>query len=148
MMAAVATSVDADIDWERNGARRGSMPILRSDDAPEFDLNGITINGGASPSRGANETMTWRIAFGPGHRLPEHTHDHEEVFHVLEGELMTSLDGEETRVGAGDTVVIPTGVRHTSFTDDRTSATLLSIMPSGTVMIREDGERVAPPWTA
>ena len=123
------------------------MPILRSDDAPEFDLNGITIRGGASPSRGAAETMTWRISLGPGQRLPEHTHDHEEVFHVLDGEVTAALEGEETRVRSGDTVVIPTGVRHTSFTDDATSATLLSIMPRGTVMIRDDGERVAPPWT-
>jgi len=123
------------------------MPILRSDDAPDFDLNGMTIRGGASPSRGATETMTWRISFGPGQRLPEHTHDHEEVFHVVEGSLTTSLDGEESRIAAGDTVVIPAGVRHTSFTDDASSATLLSIMPAGTVMIRDDGERVSPPWT-
>jgi quercetin dioxygenase-like cupin family protein len=123
------------------------MPILRSEDAPEFDLNGIALRGGASPSRGATETMTWRITFAPGQRLPEHTHDHEEVFHVVEGELTASLDGEETRVRAGDTVVIPVGVRHTSFTDDATSALLLSIMPTGTVMIRADGERVSPPWT-
>jgi quercetin dioxygenase-like cupin family protein len=123
------------------------MPILRSDDAPEFDLNGVTLLGGASPSRGATETMTWRIALAPGQRLPEHTHDREEVFHVVEGELTASLDGEETRVRAGDTVVIPAGVRHTSFTDGSSSATILSIMPTGTVMIRADGERVAPPWT-
>ena len=123
------------------------MPILRSDDAPEFDLNGITIRGGASPGRGATETMTWRITFRPGQRLPEHTHDHEEVFHVLDGAVTASLDGEEVLVGAGDTVVIAAGVRHTSSTDDATTATLLSIMPTGTVMIRDDGERVAPPWT-
>src|SRR5215218_8074487 len=35
---------------------RVPMSILRSDDAPEFDLNGITLRGGASPSRGATET--------------------------------------------------------------------------------------------
>jgi quercetin dioxygenase-like cupin family protein len=123
------------------------MPILRSEDAPEFDLNGITIRGGAAPSRGATETMTWRITLRPGQRLPEHTHDHEEVFHVVEGSVMASLDGDETRVGPGDTVVIPSGVRHTSFTDDASTATLLAIMPSGTLMIRDDGERVSPPWT-
>jgi quercetin dioxygenase-like cupin family protein len=123
------------------------MSILRSDDAPEFDLNGIMLRGGASPSRGATETMTWRITLRPGQRLPEHTHDHEEVFHVVEGSLTTSLDGDESGVAAGDTVVIPAGVRHTSFTDDASTATLLSIMPSGTVMIRDGGERVSPPWT-
>jgi quercetin dioxygenase-like cupin family protein len=123
------------------------MPILRSEDAPEFDLNGVTISGGAAPSRGATETMTWRITLRPGQRLPEHTHDHEEVFHVVDGSLTASLDGEETRIGPGDTVVIASGVRHTSFTDDDSTATLLSIMPSGTLMIRDDGERVSPPWT-
>lgn len=123
------------------------MPILRSDDAPEFDLSGIAIRGFASPSRGATETMTWRITFGPGQRLPEHTHDREEVFHVLEGSLTASLDGEETRVGPGDTVMIPAGIRHTSFTDAASTAVLLSIMPTGTVMIRDGGERVSPPWT-
>lgn len=121
------------------------MPILRSEDAPDFDLDGIAIRGCASPSRGATETMAWRITFGPGQRLPEHTHDGEEVFHVLEGALITSLDGEETAVGPGDTVVIPAGVRYTSFTDAST-ATLLTIMPTGTVMIRDDGERASPPW--
>lgn len=123
------------------------MPILRFDDAPTFDLNGIAIRGLAAPSRGATETMAWRITFGPGQRLPEHTHDHEEVFHVLEGSLTTSIDGEETRIGPGDTVMIPAGVRHTSFTDETSTASLLSIMPSGTAMIRDTGERVSPPWT-
>jgi quercetin dioxygenase-like cupin family protein len=125
----------------------GPMPILRSDDAPDFDLDGIAIRGFASPSRGATETMAWRITFAPGRRLPEHTHDHEEVFHVLDGALIASLDGEETPVGPGDTVMIPAGVRHTSFTDDVSTATLLSMMPTGTVMIRDDGEGVSPPWT-
>jgi quercetin dioxygenase-like cupin family protein len=124
------------------------MPILRSDDTAELEMGGIAIRGFASPSRGAVETMAWRVTFGPGQRLPEHTHDHEEVFHVLDGAVTASLDGEETPVGPGDTVMIPAGVRHTSFTDDASSATLLAIMPVGTVMIRDDGERVSPPWTA
>ena len=124
------------------------MTIVRLDDAPIFELSGVRIRGFASPARGATETMTYRVELAGGQRVPDHTHDHEEVFHVLEGEVTASLDGEDARVGVGDTVVIPTGVRHTSFTDDASTATLLSIMPSGTVMIREDGERVTPPWTA
>lgn len=38
------------------------MPILRFDDAPEFELAGIRIRGLASPSRGAAETMTYRVS--------------------------------------------------------------------------------------
>lgn len=121
------------------------MPILRSADVPEFELGGARVRGLASPGRGALETMCYRTAFSPGQRLPQHTHDHEEVFHVLSGRLTAWLDGQETVVEPGDTVMIPPGVSHYSYTEqDR--AEVLSMMPVGTVMIRPDGEVVPPPW--
>ena len=86
------------------------LPILRSDDAPDFDLNGIAIRGLrlAEPRCYRDDGVAHRRS-RPGRRLPEHTHDHEEVFHVLDGALIASLDGEETPVGPGDTVMIPRG---------------------------------------
>ena len=122
------------------------MPILKYSDAPEFDLAGIRIRGLASPSRGATETMTYRLELASGQRLPEHTHDREEVSHVVSGRWVVSIDGEETELGPGDTVVIPTGVTHSSRTRDGDQATILTSMPTGTVMIRPDGERVSPAW--
>jgi quercetin dioxygenase-like cupin family protein len=121
------------------------VPILKSDDVPEFDLAGARVRGLASPGRGALETMCYRTTFPPGVRLPEHTHDHEEVFHVLSGRLTAWLDGVETVVEAGDTVMIPAGVSHLSFSGEE-AAEVLSMMPVGTVMIRPDGEVVPPPW--
>ncbi len=124
------------------------MPIVKSDDAPEFDLAGVCIRGFSSPSRGALETMSYRVDLRPGQRLPEHTHDHEEVFHVLSGPLRVSLDGEETLLGAGDTVMISPGVSHFSYADGSEACAILAMMPVGTIMIRPGGERVAPPWGA
>jgi quercetin dioxygenase-like cupin family protein len=124
------------------------MPILKLEDAPEFSLNGTRIRGMASPSRGAAETMCWRVEFSSGQQLPTHAHDHEEVFHVLSGRAIVSLDEEETALGPGDTVMIPSGVSHFAYTGEGEEATFLAIMPVGTVMIRPDGERVAPPWSA
>ena len=121
------------------------MPILKFDDAPEFDLNGIHVRGLASPGRGALETMNYRVTLAPAQRLPEHTHDHEEVFHVLSGRLTVSLDGQETALEPGDTVMIPPGVSHLSYAGDE-PAEILAMMPVGTVMIRPDGEVVPPPW--
>lgn len=121
------------------------MPIVKLADAPEFDLGGATVRGLASPGRGAQETMCYRTALPSEVRLPQHTHDHEEVFHVLSGRLTAWIDGEETVVESGDTVMIPAGVSHYSYTDSD-PAELLSMMPVGTVMIRPDGEVVPPPW--
>ena len=124
------------------------MPILHLEDAPEFDLNGIRIQGFASPSRGAAETMSWRIDLAPGQGVPTHTHDHEEVFHVLSGALTITLDGVETALGEGDNAMIPAGVSHSPNASQGEDAVLLAVMPVGTVMIRPDGERVSPPWGA
>jgi len=122
------------------------MPILRFDDAPEFELAGARVRGLASPSRGATETTMYRVELGPGLRLQKHTHDHEEVFHVLEGSATAVLDGVEQLVAAGDTGMIPPGVEHYAFTGEGGTAVFLATMPTGTVMIRPDGERLLPPW--
>lgn len=124
------------------------MAILRSNDAPEFDLAGIRVRGLSSPSRGALETMSYRVDLQPGQRLPEHTHDHEEVFHVLSGTITVSLGREETPLGPGDTVMVPPGVSHFSYADGSEGCVILAMMPVGTIMIRPDGERAVPPWGA
>lgn len=124
------------------------MPILHLEDAPEFDLNGIRVRGLASPSRGAVETMSYRVELTSGQQLPTHTHDREQVFHVVSGRLIVSLDDVESPLGPGDTVMIPPGVAHFSCTGEGDEVVLLAMMPVGTIMIRPDGERVSPPWGA
>jgi len=121
------------------------VPIVRSRDAPGFELAGMTVTGFAAPARGCAETTTYRIVLEEGGSLPVHRHDHEEVVHVVEGAVVQVLDGEEHDVGPGDTVIIPAGTVHYAFTRDATAA-LLCAMPAGTRMIREDGSESVPPW--
>ena len=52
----------------------------------------------------------WRI--DEGAEVPEHSHPHEQVVNVLEGELSLTIAGEEHVLHAGDVVAIPGGVRH------------------------------------
>jgi mannose-6-phosphate isomerase-like protein (cupin superfamily) len=50
-----------------------------------------------------------------GWALPTHLHrDHAETIHVVSGEFEVDLDGATTRLGAGQTVHVPVGVRHAS----------------------------------
>lgn len=121
------------------------MPVLRYDDAPEFDLSESRVRGLAAPSRGAHETTTYRVALAAGDELPRHEHDHEEVLHVLSGSMTAHLDGEVIALAEGDTVVIPPGVPHHS-TGGPEGAQVLAVMPTGTGLIRPDGQRVVPPW--
>ncbi len=43
---------------------------------------------------------------------PPHSHPHEQVTYVAEGELLFFLGNEQTRVEEGDIVVVPSGMPH------------------------------------
>jgi quercetin dioxygenase-like cupin family protein len=126
----------------------GIVAILRFGEAPVFDLSGVRVRGLAAPARGATETMTYLVELDGGQRVPDHTHDHEEVSHLVSGRWTVTIAGEDTELRPGDTAVIPAGVVHASFTLEGDEAVILTSMPVGTLLIRDDGERVAPPWGA
>lgn len=45
-------------------------------------------------------------------RLPEHSHPHEQVCHVLEGQFELTIDGETKTLSAGSIGVIPSDAIH------------------------------------
>src|ERR1022692_4240946 len=65
----------------------------------------------AKDSDGELVRFNWRSV--PGGVITEHIHPHqEERFIVLAGEARFTLGGEERVAGAGETIVVPAGVRH------------------------------------
>jgi quercetin dioxygenase-like cupin family protein len=121
------------------------VPIIRSQDAPSFELPGIDVTGYAAPARGSSESTTYRLDVRPGEELPKHRHDHEEIVHVLAGPFFQVLDEETFELQAGDTAVIPAGTLHYGFATDAPSS-LYCAMPAGTLMQRLDGTESVPPW--
>jgi len=60
-----------------------------------------------------SETMTlasW--VFEPNIDLPEHSHPHEQITTVIEGEFELTIDGEPSRMEAGDVAVITSNAVH------------------------------------
>ena len=53
----------------------------------------------------------WDIGVGAGD-LHEHDHEQEEVWNVVEGEVVLVVDGRERKLGAGMAAVIPPYTRH------------------------------------
>ena len=44
---------------------------------------------------------------------PLHSHPHEQVSYVAAGEIIFVMEGQQTRLGAGDVFVVPSGKPHT-----------------------------------
>lgn len=63
-----------------------------------------------SVSTGARGTTLVEATFPPGHQTATHLHEIDEEFiYVLEGQLTSTLDGEERRMGPGGVVFVPPG---------------------------------------
>jgi quercetin dioxygenase-like cupin family protein len=50
--------------------------------------------------------------FDAGSDIHEHSHEQEEVWHVLEGELEVTIDGASHLAGPGMVAIVPAGARH------------------------------------
>jgi quercetin dioxygenase-like cupin family protein len=83
------------------------MPVIPGATAPSFTAPGLAVTGLAAPSRGATETSVWRLTLAPGSTGSEHTVDREEVFVVLAGRAMATIDGAGQQLCPGDALVVP-----------------------------------------
>jgi quercetin dioxygenase-like cupin family protein len=51
---------------------------------------------------------------GPkGEPDPPHSHPHEQICYVAQGEILFIMEGEQVQLGAGDLFLVPSGVPHT-----------------------------------
>ena len=59
-------------------------------------------------------SMVARLVLRTGCIVPMHSHEHEQISHVLEGALRFTAQGKEIMVRAGDVLVIPSNVPHSA----------------------------------
>jgi quercetin dioxygenase-like cupin family protein len=121
------------------------MSIERSADHPTFELGGNTITSHAAPARGSEEVALYRADLPPGGGLPPHTHDHFDVFTVVAGGGVFHLGDDSQELSAGDSAVVPIGVRHFLEAGSDGASLVVAMLP-GTKLIREDGSEIVPEW--
>jgi quercetin dioxygenase-like cupin family protein len=67
-----------------------------------------------------------------GNSAPLHIHRNEdEIFHILEGEMLFRVADRDVRAGTGDTLLAPKGTPHTYRVDSADGARWLTIMRGG-----------------
>jgi len=122
------------------------VTVIRSAEAPVFELPGVRFVGFAAPSRGSTDLCTWRLTVEPGLVSPEsHRIDRDEVFMVTEGRVRISPGGPVLE--AGDAVVVPAGSPIQLENPADVPAQVFVAIPSGFTATAEDGTTIGtPPW--
>ncbi|WP_371672499.1 cupin domain-containing protein [Streptomyces sp. NBC_00289] len=122
------------------------MPVVRSSEAVTHEIHGVRFVSYATPLTGSRELCAWRGEIPAGTRAPAHTVNREEIFHLLVGELLVTLDGETTPLAAGDTVIINPGA--TVAIENPADRTAISWVTTSIGLEAElaDGTRITPPW--
>ncbi|MFH8341355.1 cupin domain-containing protein [Streptomyces sp. AM6-12] len=122
------------------------MPVVRSSDTVTHEIHGARFVSYAAPRTGSEELCAWRGEIPAGTRAPAHTVSHEEIFHLLVGELLITLDGRTERVRAGDTVIVNAGA--TLGVENPAEHTAISWVTTSVGLTAElaDGSRLTPPW--
>ena len=76
-------------------------------------VTGETIEYTAGPEECGGELLRLKWSSAPGGGIPEHVHPHqEERFIITAGEARFTINGEDRVARAGETIVVPAGVRH------------------------------------
>jgi quercetin dioxygenase-like cupin family protein len=110
-------------------------PVIRRaaavDYAPVDAADGLSKGVLLDESDGAPTFAIRRFVLDPGAEVPKHTNAVEHEQYVLEGEYVVGIDGEEHRVSAGDSLLIPAGTVHWYRNDGDDPGAFLCAVPNG-----------------
>lgn len=122
------------------------MPVIRPSEAVVHEIHGARFISHATPLSGSKELCAWRGEIPAGTKAPVHTVNREEIFHLLAGELLITLDDRTERIAAGDTVIINPGA--TLGVENPTEETAISWVTTSIGLQAElaDGSVLTPPW--
>ncbi|MEV0296800.1 cupin domain-containing protein [Nocardia sp. NPDC050710] len=119
------------------------MLVIKSAEAPRFELPGVEFSAIASPSRGSSQVCTWRLTVAPNRASDApHILDRDEIFMVIAGRLEVSGELLE----AGDALVVPAGSPITVANPDAEPAVAHIAIAAGFEATLADGSKLSPPW--
>jgi transcriptional regulator with XRE-family HTH domain len=103
-----------------------ASPATRHGQRPHFAIGGNSlVYERLSASFPGNVLRTLIIHEPPGHRSEPISHDGEEIFYVLEGEITVEVGHETHRLEAGDSIHFPSKLVHSSWNHTDRASTIL-----------------------
>lgn len=122
------------------------MPLVRPSDAVRHELHGATFTSYAAPSLGSQQLCAWRLDVPAGVTGVAHRIGREEVFLVLDGHPVITLDAEPHQLAPGDVLVAPPNSTLQLDTPEPTPAAIWVTTTVGFHAVLPDNSRISPPW--
>ena len=110
-------------------------------------MHGAVFAAYVAPSSGSTELCAWRVVVDPGVAGQAHRITKEEVFLVLGGRPVLTVDGEQHELEAGGVVLARAGSQVRLDNPAAEAAELWVTTSVGLTAELADGTRIAPPWT-
>lgn len=84
------------------------MGLVKLDELPELKIaEGIQMRAVT-----AKTVTVAHVKLTAGAELPQHSHHHEQVVNVIEGELELTVDGQPFRLMSGKVMILPPNIPH------------------------------------
>jgi quercetin dioxygenase-like cupin family protein len=95
-----------------NDEHTGQGAVISMEKVKIFKNNGNSIQGIATPAKGAKEIEVWKSSVAPGKSTSLHTHDSEEVFVIFKGEGEALIGDTTIKFKAPAVLIAPANLEH------------------------------------
>jgi quercetin dioxygenase-like cupin family protein len=111
-----------------------------------FETPNAVMRTYASPEHTGTALAVWRAEMAPGAAGPDHVVDVEQILVVIEGRLDAEVGDETHALAAGDSLVLPAGVRRRLHTAGDAPVAFLACSPGGAIATAAGRDPVTIPW--
>ncbi|MBM3199160.1 MAG: cupin domain-containing protein [Chlamydiae bacterium] len=112
----------------------------------QYSMHGNFQKGLATKSMGAKEFEIWRASLAVGSRTPKHVHETEEVFILLQGELLAIIGDQEVHCKAPATIICPANVPHQLINVGIQPTDQILVLGVGSAIRDMEGTLMQLPW--
>jgi quercetin dioxygenase-like cupin family protein len=77
-----------------------------------WEIGPVYVTPGVNKQMGSTKINVARVTFPPGCRTTLHTHEHEQVLYIIEGQGILATENQENTVYPGTLVLVPPGEKH------------------------------------
>ena len=95
-----------------NDKHTGQGTVIPMEEVKIFKNNGNSIQGIATPGKGAKEIEVWKSSVAPGKSTVLHSHESEEIFVIFKGEGEALIGDTTIKFKAPAVLIAPANLEH------------------------------------